>query len=142
MNGACLFLGILFLAAGIYFYSGKAVNHITAWKTMPEEEKRKIHIRPLCRNVGMMIATSGIIFLLSGAWYAFRKSGFLWCMVGWMVLSGADVYWIGKSGRYQSSGKEPAAFLTVKEVVLWMLALLEVDRATAPVRLWIDFGGG
>ena len=95
MNGACLFLGILFLAAGIYFYSGKAVNHITAWKTMPEEEKRKIHIRPLCRNVGMMIATSGIIFLLSGAW----------CMVGWMVLSGADVYWIGKSGRYQSSGK-------------------------------------
>lgn len=89
----------------IYFYSGKAVNHITAWKTMPEEEKRKIHIRPLCRNVGMMIATSGIIFLLSGAWYAFRKSGFLWCMVGWMVLSGADVYWIGKSGRYQSSGK-------------------------------------
>ena len=38
MNGACLFLGILFLAAGIYFYSGKAVNHITAWKTMPEEE--------------------------------------------------------------------------------------------------------
>ena len=62
MNGACLFLGILFLAAGIYFYSGKAVNHITAWKTMPEEEKRKIHIRPLCRNVGMMIATSGIIF--------------------------------------------------------------------------------
>ena len=105
MNGACLFLGILFLAAGIYFYSGKAVNHITAWKTMPEEEKRKIHIRPLCRNVGMMIATSGIIFLLSGAWYAFRTSGFLWCMVGWMVLSGADVYWIGKSGRYQSSGK-------------------------------------
>ena len=55
MNGACLFLGILFLAAGIYFYSGKAVNHITAWKTMPEEEKRKIHIRPLCRNVGMMM---------------------------------------------------------------------------------------
>ena len=74
-------------------------------ETMPEEEKRKIHIRPLCRNVGMMIATSGIIFLLSGAWYAFRKSGFLWCMVGWMVLSGADVYWIGKSGRFQSSGK-------------------------------------
>ena len=61
MNGACLFLGILFLAAGIYFYSGKAVNHIAAWKTMPEEEKRKIHIRPLCRNVGMMIATSGMV---------------------------------------------------------------------------------
>ena len=111
MNGACLFLGILFLAAGIYFYSGKAVNHIAAWKTMPEEEKRKIHIRPLCRNVGMMIATSGIIFLLSGAWYAFRKSGFLWCMVGWMVLSGADGYRkiagsvpYGKGGGFMDAG--------------------------------------
>ena len=52
MNGACLFLGILFLAAGIYFYSGKAVNHITAWKTMPEEEKRKIHIRPFAEMWG------------------------------------------------------------------------------------------
>lgn len=104
MNGACLFLGILFLAAGIYFYSGKAVNHITAWKTMPEEEKRKIHIRPLCRNVGMMIATSGIIFYSAEHGTRFVKR-VLWCMVGWMVLSGADVYWIGKSGRYQSSGK-------------------------------------
>lgn len=47
MNGACLFLGILFLAAGIYFYSGKAVNHITAWKTMPEEEKENPHSSPL-----------------------------------------------------------------------------------------------
>lgn len=91
MNGACLFLGILFLAAGIYFYSGKAVNHITAWKTMPEEEKRKIHIRPLCRNVGMMIATSGIIFLLSGAWYAFRKSGFL-SIYRNFVLPGSRIY--------------------------------------------------
>ena len=114
MNGACLFLGILFLAAGIYFYSGKAVNHITAWKTMPEEEKRKIHIRPLCRNVGMMIATSGIIFLLSGAWYAFRKSGFLWCMVGCVLdrkirpvpefrkIAGSVPY--GKGGGFMDAG--------------------------------------
>ena len=84
MNGACLFLGILFLAAGIYFYSGKAVNHIAAWKTMPEEEKRKIHIRPLCRNVGMMIATSGIIFYSAEHGTRFVKAGFygVWS-AGW-----------------------------------------------------------
>lgn len=52
MNGACLFLGILFLAAGIYFYSGKAVNHITAWKTMPEEEKRKSTFVPFAEMWG------------------------------------------------------------------------------------------
>ena len=44
MNGACLFLGILFLAAGIYFYSGKAVNHITAWKTMPKKKEKSTFV--------------------------------------------------------------------------------------------------
>lgn len=105
MNGVCLFLGVLFLAAGIFFYSGKAVNYIAAWKMMPEEEKKKIRVRPLCRNVGTMIAASGVIFLCSGISSAFREGAFLWCMIGWLVLSGIDVYWIGKSGRYQTAQK-------------------------------------
>ena len=50
MNFTCLILGILFAAAGVFFYSGRAVNHITAWKSMSEDEKRKIRIGPLCRN--------------------------------------------------------------------------------------------
>lgn len=101
MNGSCLFLGILFLATGIFFYSGKAVNHIAAWKLMPEEEKRKIHIGPLSRNIGTMITASGVIFLCSGISSVFREGAFLWSMIGWLGLSGVDVYWIGKSGHYQ-----------------------------------------
>ena len=83
MNRACLFLGILFLAAGIYFYSGKAVNHITAWKTMPEEEKKNPHSSPLPK-CGDDDRHKRYHFLLSGAWYAFRKSGFygVWS-AGW-----------------------------------------------------------
>lgn len=105
MDGACLFLGILFLAAGIFFYSGRAVRHITAWKRMPEEEKQKVRIRPLCRNIGTVIAASGVVFILSGVWNTFRDGAFLWCMIGWLFLSGIDVYWIGKSGRYQITQK-------------------------------------
>ena len=99
MNGACLFLGILFLAAGIYFYSGKAVNHITAWKTMPEEEKRKIHIRPLCRNVGMMIATSGIIFLLRRGCVLDRK---IRPVPEFRKIAGSVPY--GKGGGFMDAG--------------------------------------
>ena len=95
MNFTCLILGILFASAGVFFYSGRAVNHITAWK------KRNIRIGPLCRNVGTMIFISGIIFILSGLWKAFRGDVFLWSMIAWLILSGLDVYWIGKSGRYQ-----------------------------------------
>ena len=101
MNFTCLILGILFAAAGVFFYSGRAVNHITAWKSMSEDEKRKIRIGPLCRNVGTMIFISGIIFILSGLWEAFRGDVFLWSIIAWLILSGLDVYWIGKSGRYQ-----------------------------------------
>lgn len=48
-----------------------------------------------------MIFISGIIFILSGLWKAFRGDVFLWSMIAWLILSGLDVYWIGKSGRYQ-----------------------------------------
>ena len=41
MNFTCLILGILFAAAGVFFYSGRAVNHITAWKSMSKTKKGK-----------------------------------------------------------------------------------------------------
>ena len=97
-------LAFFFLAAGIYFYSGKAVNHIAAWKTMPEEEKRKIHIRPLPK-CGDDDRHKRYHFFTQRSMVRVSEKRVLWCMVGWMVLSGADVYWIGKSGRFQSSGK-------------------------------------
>ena len=33
---------------------------------MPQEEKDKIKILPLCRNIGKIIVLSGIIFLMKG----------------------------------------------------------------------------
>ena len=52
MNGACLFLGILFLAAGIYFYSGKAVNHITDGRQCRRKKKEKSTFVPFAEMWG------------------------------------------------------------------------------------------
>lgn len=101
MNITCLVFGILFLAAGMVFYIGKGHSHMTAWKNLPEEEKAAIRIKPLCRNIGGMITLCGLIFLISGLWSGFKDTAFVWCMIAWLVLSGLDVYYIEKKGRYQ-----------------------------------------
>lgn len=100
MNVTCIFFGILFFAAGVAFACGKLHIHLTAWKAMPEEEKEKINIVPLCLNIGSVIALCGLIFLISGLWSAFKEHAFAWTMIAWLVLSGADVYYIGKKDRY------------------------------------------
>ena len=92
--------GVLFLGAGLLFAAGKLHLHLTAWKQMTPEEKRDIRIRPLCRNIGGMIALCGLLFLLAGLWPAFRVHGFVWAMLLWMAAAAVDFYRIGKSPHY------------------------------------------
>ena len=100
MNITCAAFGLIFCIAGIIFGMGKGHIHLRAWKSMPEEERMKIKIVPLCRNIGMMIILCGVIFLLGGFWNAFKSNAFIWAMVFWMLAAGIDVYFIGKSNRY------------------------------------------
>ena len=67
-----------------------------------QSEKDKIKIRPLCRNIGEVIALNGIIFLLKGFWSAFGDHWFVGAMIAWLVVAGFDVWYIGKSKRYQN----------------------------------------
>ena len=101
MNITCIFFGIIFLITGILFAAGKVHEHITAWKNMPEEEKRRIRISPLCRNIGGVIALSGVIFLISGFWQGFRDRVFVISMVCWLVLAGIDLFFIEKKHWYE-----------------------------------------
>ena len=101
MNLTCIFFGIMFLITGILFANGKIHKYITAWKNMPEEEKRKIRIRPLCRNIGGIIALSGIIFLINGFWQGFRDHLFVISMIIWMILSGIDLFLIERKHLYE-----------------------------------------
>ncbi|MCD7727617.1 MAG: DUF3784 domain-containing protein, partial [Ruminococcus sp.] len=66
MDYVCIALGILFLAGGTIFAFGKIYKRISAWQKMSDEEKSKIRIKPLCQNIGGMMALNGIIFVLKG----------------------------------------------------------------------------
>lgn len=102
MNFVCIFLGILFCTAGILFACSKGHIHLAAWKSMPEEEKRKIKIIPLCRSIGEVIALSGVIFLLKGLWPGLSQHWFIWAVTAWFVIAGFAVCYIGKSKRYRN----------------------------------------
>ena len=101
MDFICIFFGILFTIAGFMFFFGKAHIHLSAWKNMPQEEKNKIKILPLCRNIGEVIILSGIIFLMKGLWADFSNQWFVGSMVAWLMVSGLDVWYITKSERYK-----------------------------------------
>lgn len=101
MDFICIFFGILFTIAGLLFFFGKAHIHLSAWKNMPQEEKDKIKILPLCRNIGKIILLSGIIFLMKGLWTDFSNHWFVGSMVAWLMIAGVDVWYITKSERYK-----------------------------------------
>lgn len=73
---------------------------IAAWRQMSEAEKNAVDIVPLCRNIGGMIMLCGLIFLAAGVSEGFLRHAFVWAMIVWMLLSGFDVWYIEKSGRY------------------------------------------
>lgn len=100
MDYICIFFGAVFLIAGIMFASGKGYINSSAFKNMSQKDKEKIKIVPLCRNIGGMIALSGIIFLIKGFWTGFSKRGFMCTMILWLIAAGLDVWYISKSDRY------------------------------------------
>lgn len=97
MDYTCIFFGVLFTIGGIVFATGNGHPHLSAWRNMPPEEKEKIAIVPLCRNIGEIIALNGIIFLLKGLWAGFSDHWFVGAMVAWMIIAGFDVWYIEKA---------------------------------------------
>ncbi len=100
MDYTCVFFGVLFTIAGCAFMLGKGHIHLSAWKNMPPEEKERIKILPLCRIIGSVIALNGMIFLAKGFWAGFLNHWFVWAMILWLIIAGADVWYISKSRRY------------------------------------------
>lgn len=101
MDFVCVFFGVLFIITGFVFFFGKAHIHLSAWKNMPQEEKDKIKIIPLCRNIGEVIILSGIIFLMKVLSSDFSSHWFMGSMVAWLIVAGLDVWYITKSERYK-----------------------------------------
>ncbi len=101
MNFTCIAFGVIFFIIGIVLSMGKIHVNLDAWKAMPEYEKKKIKIKPLCFNIGTAIAICGLIFFIGGIWKSFKDYLFIWIMLVWLVSVSIDVYYIGKSKRYR-----------------------------------------
>ena len=101
MNITCIIFGTAFVIVGVLFALGKVHPRLSAWKNMSQEEKEKINIIPLCRNIGEVILLSGIIFLLNGFLISFQEHWFTGAMIAWLIFAGLDVWFIGKSKRYK-----------------------------------------
>ena len=104
MNWSSIFFGLLFTAVGILFFFGKVHPHLSAWQQLPQEEKDALNMVPLCRNIGEVIALSGIIFLMNGLWRGFRTHWFTGSMIAWLVVAGLDVWYLSKSPRFNKKG--------------------------------------
>ena len=100
MNLICIFFGLLFMASGLLFALGKVHIHLALWRRMPMQQRNTLRIVPLCRNIGAVIALCGVIFALRGLLGAFTQQLFTWSMLGWFLLAGFDVWYIGTSRRY------------------------------------------
>ena len=104
LNPGAILFGALFLTAGLLFAAGKVHERLPFWKRMPETERQKIRIRPLCRNIGEMILLSGLLLLMDGFWPRFREHWFAGVMAAWMAAAALDVWLIGRSSRYRQCG--------------------------------------
>ena len=96
----CYIIAVAMTIIGIAFFTGRATSYIKAYQTMPDEEKRNINIKPLCRNLSMMFFIAAVIFGIGGFSEFFRLTYLKWTMVGWLILGCADVLFISKSKRF------------------------------------------
>ena len=100
MDFVCILFGIAFMVAGGLFFMGKLHTRMKSCQNMPDEEKEKINIVPLYRNVGQMIFLCGTIFLTKGIVPVFSQRYFTLAMVIWLVLSGLDLCYVSKSRKF------------------------------------------
>lgn len=83
-------------AAGAVSAAGQGAYPSCRMKDMPASEKAGFRIRPLCRNIGGMIALCGIVFWTGGV-EAFRSGSFVRRMTACLALAGLDAGHIGKA---------------------------------------------
>ena len=102
MNMQCIVFGLIFLVTGIAFFIGVGSNWIKEWREMTAEEKGKLRMAELGRNVGCVFFAAGAIFLTSGFSPEFMRTAFMWCMIAWFILTGLDVAFITRSSRYET----------------------------------------
>ena len=103
----CYVISAVMLVIGAAFFTGKAASYIKGYRDMPEDEKAKINIKPLCRNMSVLFFAAAVIFGITGYFETFRELYFKWAMLGWLVLCVLDLVFINKSKRYVKKSDSP-----------------------------------
>lgn len=102
MDFTCMFFGVLFTIVGFLFACRKGHIHLSAWKNVPQKEKDKTKINPLCRNIGEAIALNSIILWVKGLWTGFENHWFAVAMIAWLIVAWFEIWYITKSSRYHN----------------------------------------
>lgn len=92
-----IFLGVLFIIAGLAFFFGRTHIQLFAWENMPEQGRGRI--MPLCRCVGEVIVLSGLIFLMKGLWAGFSEHWLAGSIAAWLAAAGLDVWYTAGNRR-------------------------------------------
>lgn len=95
-----IFWGV-FPIPGVLFFFGKAPSIWPPWKNMPQEEKEKIKLLPLCCNMGAIGILSDVIFLRKGLWADFPNHWFVGARIAWLMMFRLDVWHRTKPARYK-----------------------------------------
>ncbi len=95
-----LVIGALFIVVGLLFGSGKIHTHFFFWTRMPEQEKEKVRIRPLCQKIGAFLALFGLLFLVRGFWNTMPPILFAVVVCIWLAFAIGDAVFILKSSYY------------------------------------------
>ena len=82
-----VFLGVLFIIAGLAFFFGRTHIQLFAWENMPEQGRGRI--MPLCR----------LIFLMKGLWAGFSEHWLAGSIAAWLTAAGLDVWYTAGSRR-------------------------------------------
>lgn len=101
MNPICVFLGVIFIIAGLGFARGKKYPRSSNWRNLSSKEWKETDNVPLRRNVGGVIMLSGFIFLSKGMMAGFTKKWFTIAMISWFMVAVLDLLYIEKSGKYR-----------------------------------------
>ena len=101
-----VFLGVLFIIAGLAFFFGRTHIQLFAWENMPEQGRGRI--MPLCRCVGEVIVLSGLIFLMKGLWAGFSEHWFAGSIAAWLTAAGLDVWYTGNYNPHCGSVRQSA----------------------------------
>lgn len=96
----CYMVSIALFIISIVFFSGKGAAYIKGYRIMPEEEKRRINIKALCKNLGAMLFLAAVIFGIAGCFEVFKTDFLKWAVAGWMALCFADIVFMNKSKQY------------------------------------------